>query len=208
MGTKLSYILCFLLIYSACFSTINIQGEINILDSFPEEKSTGTTLTIVTRHDITITDEFSSRFLATSEAIALNITEIEFYQSSTDDGWQLLLEDPSKSIDIAWGGGKLLFDKMRKLGLLYEIDPINNSDLFTVINNTVPNVLGGYQTKELTTNGSIVWAADSFSIMGFIVNHDFLETYGLTVPTTWEELATPTYYLGNNTKQIPRQVHR
>ncbi|MHA1200028.1 MAG: ABC transporter substrate-binding protein [Candidatus Heimdallarchaeaceae archaeon] len=160
------------------------------------------TLTIVTRYDTIICEEFKERFLATTEAIALNITDIEFLQATTDEGWKKLLQDPSKSVDIAWGGGTLLFTKMDNLGLLYHINPSTDSDLFTIINTTVPYALAGSKMKELNEVGDLIWAANTIYIFGFLVNHDFLDAYGLPIPTVFEELATPTYYLSENETSI------
>ncbi|MCK5141354.1 MAG: hypothetical protein KAQ70_04100, partial [Candidatus Heimdallarchaeota archaeon] len=79
-------------------------------------------LTIVTRHDTTIQAAFQTAFLATPRAIELGITDLDFRQATTDDGWKKLLEDPSKSVDLAWGGGPALFNTMNNWGLLKPID--------------------------------------------------------------------------------------
>lgn len=161
----------------------------------------GVTLTIVTRHDVTITDEFTARFLATPEAIAADIDVLDFRYATTDDGWKKYLEDPAKSVDIAWGGGPALFNTMENWGLLYHIDPVADAALFTIINDSVPMELAGAGMKKYAGE-DLVWAANAISSFGFTVNHDFLDLYGLPIPETWEELATPTYYISDSVKAI------
>ncbi len=80
------------------------------IPSSEESELQDTVLTIVTRHDIVITTEFEARFLETPEAIYLGITDIDFKQATTDEGWKTLLKDPSRGIDLAWGGGPSLFN--------------------------------------------------------------------------------------------------
>lgn len=191
-----------ILLASVALITINTQGNYENSSSLPTDENDSTTLTIVTRHDVMITDEFTERFLATPEAIALNITNIEFRHATTDEGWKKLLEDPSKSVDIAWGGGPFLFNKMDNLGLLYHINAISDSELYTIVNDSVPSVRWGSTMKKLTEQGDIVWAANTVSYFGFIINHEFLDTYGLPIPNTWEELATITYYINEIVKSI------
>ena len=195
-------LLIIFLVFSLFITSFSIYSKDTHKEIISKNSSDGITLTIVTRHDTTITNEFASRFLATPEAIALNITNIDFRQATTDDGWKKLLEDPSKSVDIAWGGGPALFDKMDKMGLLYHINPINDSELFTALNQSVPSGNMYVRLKSLSDTGDLIWAANTISSYGFIVNHDFLDTYGLPIPSTWEELATPTYFINNNVKAL------
>lgn len=178
---------------------LSTAGQESPVTSDP--KLDGVTLTIVTRHDVTITDEFKSRFLASDEAIAADVTDIDFRYATTDDGWKKYLEDPTKSVDIAWGGGPALFNTMDNWGLLYHIDPVADAELFEAINGSVPNTLAGADMKKFADE-DLVWAASAISSFGFTINHDFLDSYGLPIPTTWEELATPTYYISDSVKAI------
>ena len=166
-----------------------------------DPETDATTLTIVTRHDVTITDEFKSRFLATPEAVAAGITDIDFRYATTDDGWKTYLENEALSVDIAWGGGPSLFNTMDNWGLLYHIDPVTDAELFTALNDSVPMTLAGAGMKKFDAD-NIVWVASAISSFGFTVNHDFLDQYGLPVPTTWEELATRTYYISDSVKAV------
>lgn len=159
----------------------------------------GITLTIVTRHDVTITNEFKSKFLASDYATTAGVTDVTFLQATTDEGWKKLLQDPSKSVDLAWGGGPALFNTMDKWGLLR---PITDTEVIDYIDNLVNDTIAGAAMKSRTENGSLIWVANAISSFGFTVNHDFLDTHGLPVPHTWEELATPTYYISPSVKAI------
>ena len=176
--------------------TINAREDSNTDSS---SNLAGTTLKIVTRHDFFITNWFKTEFLASDYAINRNVTNMIFYSASTDEEWKKLLEDPSKSIDLAWGGGLDTFSRMEYFGLLKHID---NSTLKSIINSNVPNELAGVSLKEYDTSGDLVWFGNTISSYGFTVNHDFLGGYGLPVPSTWEVLATPTYYLDPSVKAI------
>ena len=105
-------------------------------------------LATLTRYDPNTNDEFATRFLATPEAATLGISSIDFRYATTDEGRKSLLENPSESVDIAWGGGPILFDKMDKLGLLYHINSINDTELFIALNNNVPFSLYGLPIKK------------------------------------------------------------
>jgi len=158
-----------------------------------------TTLNVLTRYSVTITSEFRTEFLSTQKAIDLGITDMHFYQATTDEGWKKLLEDPSKSVDLAWGGGQITLNKMDDWGLIKHID---NTTLIDYINLNVPDIIAGTEMKSFDTSGDLIWTADSISSYGFTVNHNFLGTLGLPVPHTWEDLASPVYYIDNTTASI------
>ena len=202
MNIKKIVILVFLIatlsVGSAVFM-INAEGKTTI-PSNPELNAVN--LVIVTRHDTTLTAAFETAFLATPEAAAAGVTSIDFRSATTDDAWKKLLEDPLKGVDLAWGGGPSLFNTMDNWGLLKHIDPVTDAALFTVVNDSVPLELAGAGMKQFAPNGSIVWAANAISSFGFTVNHDFLDTHALPVPTTWEELASPIYYISPSVKAI------
>ena len=201
MKIKRIAILVLILVTLTVGSTVFVSRAEQNSTITPEPKPNAITLTIVTRHDVTITDEFTSRFLATPEAIAAGITGLDFRYATTDDGWKTYLEDPTKSVDIAWGGGPALFNTMDNWGLLYHVDPVADAELFTILNDSVPASLAGADMKKFDGN-DIVWVANAISSFGFTINTDFLDDYGLPIPTTWEELATQTYYISDSVKAI------
>ena len=178
------------------FLSVNAKTDTPVT---PVASPDASTLTIVTRHDTTIQAAFRTAFLNTPRAIELGITELDFRQATTDDGWKRLLEDPAKSIDLAWGGGPALFNTMNNWGLL---KPIDNSTLIDYINANVPDIIAGAGMKLNNTSGELIWVANAISSFGFTVNLDFLDQHGLPVPSTWEELASPTYYIDPSVKAI------
>jgi ABC-type Fe3+ transport system substrate-binding protein len=158
----------------------------------------GNVLTILTSLDPTITGEFEDHFLATPRAIELGIVEVDFKYASTLGGWTNMLNDPSKSIDLAWGFTCDYFDKLEEWNLL---KTITNSTLYAYINESIPHVLLGQQFRSYNSS-DLVWFGTSFQTYGYIVNHDFLDQYGFAVPTTWDELASPAYYIASNVDTI------
>ncbi|NPD88555.1 MAG: ABC transporter substrate-binding protein [Asgard group archaeon] len=190
-----------LLVTTLTFSMTILMTNAVVDDSVvaSENLDQASILSFVTRHDVTITNEFTSAFLASDYAINAGITSLVFNSASTDAGWKKLLEDPSKSIDVAWGGGPALFNTMDDYGLLYHID---NQTLIDLLNAVVPDEVAGLAIKSYDASDNLIWIGNAISSFGFTVNHDFLDDYGLPVPNTWEELATPTYYLGPNIKAV------
>ena len=157
------------------------------------------TLTIVTRHDTTITTKFKTEFLASQIAQDYGITGMTFLQATTDTGWKQLLEDPARGVDLAWGGGPALFHTMKKWNLLKLID---NTTLIDFINANCPDVIAGAEMKVNDSSGNFWYVANAISSFGFTVNHVVLDQYDLDVPKTWEELASPAYYINPTTPAI------
>ncbi|MBY9001833.1 MAG: ABC transporter substrate-binding protein [Candidatus Heimdallarchaeota archaeon] len=177
---------------------LSVSAETNPLTP-PTSTLDDTVLTVVTRHDTTIQAAFKTAFLATPRAVELGITDMVFLQATTDEGWKKLLEDPAKGVDLAWGGGPSLFNTMNNWGLLKAID---NTTLNDYINTNVPDEIAEASMKLNNTSGELIWIANAISSFGFTVNHDFLDQYGLPVPYTWEELASPAYYINPSVKAI------
>ena len=127
----------------------------------------------------------------------MGITGISFLQSITDEGWQALLSDPERGVDLAWGGSQSLFDKMEKLELLLHID---NSSLVDYIQNNIH--LDFRHFISLDENSSIIWVGNTIQIFGIIVNQDFLEENNLSIPSKFIDLADETYYINDETETI------
>ncbi len=165
----------------------------------PELKPDSGTLHIVTRHASNIQTLFRDRFLAHPLAINNGITALEFSAAGSAEGAKKLMENPAKGIDIAWGGGPAVFNTLNDWGLLL---PIDNITLINYINSKVPDQIAGADTKLNDSSGNLIWVANAISSFGFTVNHDFLTTHGLPVPHTWEELASPVYYIGAGARAV------
>ena len=164
-----------------------------------ETINNGITLTIITQNDVTVTDIFKDQFLASPQAIDLGITDIEFYYATTLNGWKLLLEDPSKSVDLAWGFNLDYFEKMEEWNLLQAIDNLTLADY---IETKIPETFQGIENIHRNSTDYMLWFGTAFRTYGFILNHDFLEDYNLTIPSTWLELASPEYFLGITEESI------
>ena len=175
------------------------QAKINPVGPPEVKPNLGGTLHIVTRHDTTITNKFKAEFLASDLAQNAGITAMEFQQATTDAGWKKLLEDPSKGIDLAWGGGPALFNTMENWGLLKHV---SNATLKAYIDARVNDTVAGAMMKYKDTSGDYIWIANAISSFGFTYNEDFLNDYGLDVPTTWTELASPDFYISETVKAV------
>ena len=88
---------------------------------------------------------------------------------------------------------------MENYGLLKHID---NSTLKSIINSSVPDEIANTNLKKYDSSGDLIWFGNAISSFGLIVNHDYLTTYGLPVPSTWDELASLTYYINPSEKSI------
>jgi len=195
MKREINFLILVILI--AVSSTAAVNGDIT-RDNNTDLKA-DIVLTVVTRHDVTITNEFKEKFLATEEAQNLGISDIDFKSVSTDDGWRSLLKDASKGVDVAWGGGPALFSTMANYGAL---KPIDDPDLLNYLNETVPDRIAGAAMKWWDEDNNLLFVASAISSFGFTVNHQFLSDKGLPVPHTWEELASPEFYVSPDVKAI------
>ena len=96
--------------------------------------STGISITILTRHDISIQGVFESAFLATDFAQENNIIDLK-WRSPANEFWDDLIV--GGTIDVCWGGGPTLFDQLTRDNLL---EPLTSTKMQTVaarINDTL-----------------------------------------------------------------------
>lgn len=162
--------------------------------------STGITLTILTRHDISIQGVFESAFLATDFAQDNEIVDLK-WRSPANEFWDDLIV--GGTIDVCWGGGPTLFDQLMRDDLL---EPLTSTKMQTVADR-INDTLAGVDMKRYNTADELIWIAAAISTFGFTVNHAFLDTYSLPTPTTWDDLADqiwakelptiPTIAMGN-----------
>ncbi len=148
--------------------------------------STGISITILTRHDISIQGVFESAFLATDFAQDNDIIDLK-WRSPANEFWDDLIV--GGTIDVCWGGGPTLFDQLMRDNLL---EPLTSTKMQTAaarINDT----LAGVDMKRNNTADELIWIAAAISTFGFTVNHAFLDTYSLPTPTTWTDLADPIW---------------
>jgi len=155
----------------------------------PEPGTDKVELKIITRHGSDILFKARAAFLETDIAAEYGITEreqIKFLGVSSS----LWVDTITRSgdIDIAWGGGPVVFDIVNGEGLLSPLE----SDAVTAILDVIPDEISGAASKRIV-DGDVMWVGSAISSFGFTINTEFLETEGLPEPTTWLDLGNETY---------------
>ncbi len=143
-------------------------------------------------HDLS--NLFISEFVKSEYAAKVGITnidEVNILPITTYDGFSKAMSNPLFNVSLGWSDSPVLFDNLADEGA---ISPITNLTLIAEINNTYPLILGNSKMRSYDDNNDLLWAATSFSSYGFTVNHDVLQERGLSVPTTWEDLASPEFF--------------
>lgn len=146
-------------------------------------------LKIITRHGSDILFKARAAFLETDIAAEYGITDrtqIKFLGVSSSLWVDTIIR--SGDIDIAWGGGPVVFDIINKEGLLSPLE----SDAVTAILDIIPDEISGAASKRII-DGEVMWVGSAISSFGFTINKEFLETEGLPEPTTWMDLGNETY---------------
>ena len=146
-------------------------------------------LKIITRHGSDILFKARAAFLETDIASEYGITEREQikFLGVTSSLWVDTITR-SGDIDIAWGGGPVVFDLVNNEGLLAPL----NSDAMTAILDILPDEISGAPAKRMK-NGEVVWVGSAISSFGFTINTEFLETEELPQPLSWSALGNETY---------------
>ncbi|MCJ7732816.1 extracellular solute-binding protein, partial [Candidatus Bathyarchaeota archaeon] len=147
------------------------------------------TLKIITRHGSDILFKARAAFLETDIAAQYGITErdqITFLGVASS----LWVDTITRSgdVDIAWGGGPVVFDLVNNANLLAPL----TSDVVTPILDELPDEISGAPAKRYK-DGEVVWVGSAISSFGFTINTEFLATEGLPQPTTWQDLGSETY---------------
>jgi len=146
-------------------------------------------LKIITRHGSDILFKARAAFLETDIAAEYGITDrdqISFLGVSSSLWVDTIIR--SGDVDIAWGGGPVVFDIVNGEGLLSPLE----SDAVTAILDIIPDEIGGGASKRII-DGDVMWVGSAISSFGFTINKEFLETEGLPEPTTWMDLGNETY---------------
>ncbi len=151
------------------------------------EQGEGIVLVVLTRHPGDIQLKTKDLFLNSDVAKQYNIIDIHFI-SQDPAAWIPTIENRG-DVDVAWGGGPTLFDELYLAGLLA---PLEGEGLEEAIAQ-IPDVYAGSPLKRVGDDGKIYWVAASIASFGFTVNHDVLQLYGLPVPQSWRDLASPTF---------------
>ncbi|MCW4048347.1 MAG: extracellular solute-binding protein [Candidatus Bathyarchaeota archaeon] len=146
-------------------------------------------LTIITRHGFDILYKARERFLQSDIAEEYNIESIAFLNVNSAL-WSDTIERKG-TIDIAWGGGPVVFD------IIFNEDKLSplTSDAVTAILDALPDDISGAPTKRYRDD-DVYWVGSAISSFGFTINIEFLASVGLPEPTTWKDLANETYAVG------------
>jgi len=151
----------------------------------PEEKPPEVELRIISRHPTDILMKARELFKKSELAKKYNIVEIKTIVIPPGL-WRKYIE--GGKADVAWGGGPTLFDYLYQEGLLA---PLDSKEVLEAVAQ-IPDEIAGTPMKRIGRDGKIYWVAAAIASFGFTVNHDRLKDYGLPVPSSWKELASPT----------------
>jgi ABC-type Fe3+ transport system substrate-binding protein len=146
-------------------------------------------LKIITRHGSDILFKARAAFLETDIAAKYGITDREQIQFLGVSG-SLWVDTITRSgdVDIAWGGGPVIFDVVNNAGLLA---PLTSDEVSSILNQ-LPDEISGAPAKRFT-DGKVMWVGSAISSFGFTTNTEFLSSEELPEPTTWMDLGNETY---------------
>ncbi|MHA2028823.1 MAG: ABC transporter substrate-binding protein [Candidatus Kariarchaeaceae archaeon] len=193
----------FMVMSLICLLIITPVAIIGIKDTYRSTLSPNVDnkLTIVSRHDIAILNQFRDAFLKSSYGAAAGFSEgdtssVEFLTLSSLTAWEKAFTSDSIGADLGWGGGPTLFNQLADIGLFADItDP----DMLAVVADAVPSTIGGSEMTR-SIDGKLVWVANAISSFGFTVNTDKLTEFSLEKPLSWEDLTSPDFFIA---EQIP-----
>lgn len=143
-------------------------------------------ITILTRHDLSIQNVFEPIFLASDFAVQNGITDIK-WRTPAPEFWDDLIREGT--IDVCWGGGPTLFDQLIRDNYLAPLTSTKMVEVSARINDTI----SGIDMKRNNTSDELTWIAAAISTFGFTVNNQFLTDYSLPTPSKWTDLANLTY---------------
>ncbi|MGY5873085.1 MAG: ABC transporter substrate-binding protein [Candidatus Thorarchaeota archaeon] len=143
-------------------------------------------LTVLTHHDISFQGIFEPAFLSSSFAIENNIDNIK-WRAPAEEFWDDLID--IGEVDVCWGGPPQLYDQLMVGDYLSPL----TSTLMQEVESRVNDTIAGVAMKGNNTEDQLCWIGSTLSSFGFTINHVFLSTYSLPVPTTWANLSEPIY---------------
>ena len=149
-------------------------------------KPTEITLVVISRHGMDILKKAETAFLSSQIAKEYGIKDI-WWLTPASHLWLGVIKNRG-DVDVAWGGGPVLFDTLKNEGLL---QPLKGKVLDLV--NILPDEISGSPMKRFDDKGNILWVAAAISSFGFTINKDYLNTYNLPQPDEWIDLANETY---------------
>ena len=172
-GTKVLVLLLLALLCPLTFIALSVPEEI--------------VLKVITRHGADILLAARKAFLKSDLAKEYGVKDIRFLPVG-----EPLWVDTIRSagdIDVAWGGGPVLFDRLYLEGLLAPL----KGDLVEEVMAKIPDEIRGSPMKRFDNQSNIYWVAAAISSFGFTINSDYLDYYELPEPDEWIDLANETY---------------
>lgn len=160
-----------------CLSLVHL-----IVFAEPEE----IVLKVITRHGADILLAARKNFLRSDLAKKYNVKDVRFLPVG-EPLWIDTIRS-SGDIDVAWGGGPVLFDRLYVEGLLAPL----KGPLIEEVMAKIPDDIMGSPMKRINRS-EVYWVAAAISSFGFTVNKNYLEHYGLPEPDEWIDLANETY---------------
>ena len=150
------------------------------LDEMPIVK-----LVAISPHNKNITDEYEWAFSLYHAAEFGRRVDIEWRDvggggsAITTYLRSVYAEADSSDIDLLWGGGEYMFQRMAEEGVL---QPMSISE---DVRANVPALFGGIEMRD---PGGL-WCGSAVSGFGFLCNRPILDELGVDVPEFWDDLA-------------------
>ncbi|MEM0265622.1 MAG: hypothetical protein QXP13_06530, partial [Candidatus Methanomethylicia archaeon] len=117
------------------------------------------TLVVISRHGLDILSKVETAFLSSSIAKKYNITAIQWLTPAAHL-WISTIKARG-DIDVAWGGGPVLFDTLYSAGLLKPL----SGDVLNVVAK-LPDTISGSPVKRIDSSGKIYWVGAAISSFG------------------------------------------
>lgn len=138
-------------------------------------------LVVASRLSAEEADAVRSAFLASDIARRYNVVDVEIKKLDYSLWKDLSVRG---EVDLLLVGEPSIFNSLCEAGALRYLDSRELTDLAR----RLPREFVGY-----SKDGSVCWLGIGLGVYGFIVNRDFLNRYNLPEPSSWADLASPTY---------------
>lgn len=155
-------------------------------------------LVVISPHNETIRNEFALAFNAywqekTGKKVFVDwrtpggTSEIRLVLDNKFNGAK---ENEGIGIDVFFGGGEYIFEKMAKAGRFQKLEVFETHQTWFEGESGISQEFGGetfYSKQQL-------WVGVCLSQFGICYNVDGLQKLGLTPPTCWDDLGDPQYF--------------
>jgi len=153
-------------------------------------------LVVITPHNETIRSEFTEAFNTYWQKKTGKKVYIDWRTPGGTSEIRLVLDskfanakDGGVGIDVFFGGGDYIFEKMAKLGRFEKLDVFSSHDDWFNGELGIPRI----HTGETYYNKEKYWVGVCLSQFGICYNVDSLARLGIEPPKTWDDLSDPKY---------------